>query len=193
MREFKRFIEKYTTVPDNEWNAIRQAFTQREFTKNEIILQEGEICRHFYFLESGLLRYFYNHDGKEVVKTFTFPPYCFTSEASFINRRPSLENIQALDDSTAWQTNYEQYKELKKLSSWKRFTNGLLNEFDMFSRLMIIHLKSQTPERRYSWLTQNYSPSLLQKIPQKDMASFLGVAPQSFCRIKNKLHQKAKS
>ena len=187
MKELKRYLEKYTHLPSNEWEIISQAFAKREFVKNEIILQEGKICRNFYFLENGLLRYFYNIDGNEVVKTFTFPPSCFTSEASFINQRPANENIQAIKDSTVWQVNYEQYMRFKKLNSWNKFTDGLLNEFDKYLKLMIVHLKTQTPEERYLWLTESFPKSLLQQIPQKYMASFLGIAPQSLCRIKNKL------
>ncbi len=192
MLELKTFIEKYTDIPGNEWDLVNQVFTQQKVKKHDVILQEGKICRNFYFLESGLLRYFYNIDGKEVVKTFTFPPYCFTSEASFINQRPSLESIQAIEDSVIWYTNYQQYKKLCKLDSWKKFTNGLLNEFDIFLKLMIVHLKTQSPEQRYFWLTQSYPQSQLHQIPQKDMASFLGVAPQSLCRIKNKIHENRK-
>lgn len=192
MKDFKTFIEKYTCLPENDWATITQAFTRQKFYKNEIILQEGKICRNFYFLENGILRYFYNFDGDEVVKTFTFPPFCFTSEASFINQRPATESIQAIETSTVWQTNYEQYRELEKMASWNKFIDGLLNEIDKYSKLMIIQLKYQTPEQRYFWLTENYPQSLLQRIPQKYMASFLGVAPQSLCRIKNKLHKNRK-
>jgi len=192
MKDFKIFIEKYTRLPENDWEIISQAFSRREFYKDEFILEEGKICRNFYFLESGLLRYFYNIDGDEVIKTFTFPPFCFTSEVSFINQRPSNESIQAIENSTAWQTSYKQYQKLGKLASWNKFIKGLLNEFDKFSKLMIIQLKTQTPEQRYFWLTENYPQSILQKIPQKYMASFLGVAPQSLCRIKNKLHKNRK-
>lgn len=193
MKAFKKFIEHYTSISVNEWDKISQAFTQRIYAKNEMILEEGVICRNFYFLESGLLRYFYNLDGNEVVKTFTFPPYCFTSEASFINQRPAIENIQALENSVIWQANYQQYKELENINSWKKFTNGLLEEIDRFSKLMIIHLKTQSPEQRYLWLIQNYPQSILQRISQKDLASFLGITPQSFCRIKNNLHNPQKS
>lgn len=192
MEAFRKFIEKYTSLPVNEWETISQAFTEHKFVKNEIILQEGKICKYFYFLEKGLLRYFYDIDGDEVVKVFTFSPYCFTSETSLINRRPATESIQALEDSTVWQINYEQYRELEKLASWNKFINSLLNEIDKFFKLMIVHLKYQTPEQRYVWMTQNYPQSLLQKIPQKYMASFLGITPQSLCRIKNKLHQNRK-
>lgn len=190
MKDFKEFIEQYTTLSENDWKQISKAFVKKEISKNELILEEGKICRYFYFLQNGLLRYFYNIDGNEVVKIFTFPPYCFTSEASFINLRPSIENIQAIEKSVVWQTNFEQYKNLEQLVSWKKFTNGLLNEVDMFLKLMIVHLKLQTPEQRYLWITQSYPQSLLQRISQKDMASFLGITPQSFCRIKNNLLKK---
>lgn len=189
MHTFKKFINNYTSLSNGDWDIIRQAFTRIEIKKNKLILEEGKICRHFYFLENGLLRYFYNVDGKEVVKTFTFPPYCFTSEASFLNQRPAIENIQAIVDSTVWYTNYDQYKELEKYSFWKIFSNSLLNEYDEYLKVMIIHLKNMTPEQRYLWLTQNCSQSLLQQISQKDLASFLGITPQSLCRIKNKLHK----
>ena len=66
MRDFKEFIERYTTISGKDWETISKAFTQREITKNEIILQEGKVCRNFYFLESGLLRYFYNVDGNTI-------------------------------------------------------------------------------------------------------------------------------
>lgn len=192
MNELKIFIDKYISLPENDWEIIKQTFSRKEFKKHEIILEEGKICRNFYFLETGMLRYFYNVDGDEVVKTFTFPPFCFTSEASFINQRPSNENIQAIEDSTVWQINYEQYRELENLASWKKFIDGLLSEFDTYTKLMIVHLKNQTPEQRYFWFIDNYSQSLLQRIPQKYMASFLGVTPQSLCRIKNKLRKNRK-
>jgi CRP-like cAMP-binding protein len=192
MKALKKFIENYTALSVNEWDKISQVFTQRKIAKNEMILQEGMICRNFYFLESGLLRYFYNIDGNEVVKTFTFPPFCFTSEASFINQRPSIESIQALEDSIVLQADIQQYKELENIDSWKKFTYGLLDEVDRFSKLMIIHLKTQSPEQRYLWLIQNYPQSILQRISQKDLSSFLGITPQSFCRIKNNLHKNRK-
>jgi CRP-like cAMP-binding protein len=192
MKDFKLFVENYTSISGNEWDKISTDYTQQKIAKNEMILQEGMICRNFYFLESGLLRYFYNSEGKEVVKTFTFPPYCFTSEASFINQRPAIENIQAIEDSIVWKIGYKQYNELEKLNSWKKFTNGLLDEIDTFSKLMIIHLKTQSPEQRYFWLIHNYPQAILQRISQKDLASFLGITPQSFCRIKNNLHKNRK-
>lgn len=190
MDAFKEFIEKHIQLPAKDWEIIQPAFTKREIRKNDFILEEGDVCRNFYFLESGLLRYFYNIDGNEVVKTFTIPPFCFTSKISFRNQRPAQESIQAIEDSVIWLTNYRQYRELEKLNSWNGFINSLLNEIDEFSETMIIQSKTLTPDQRYQWLTKNYPAGLLQRIPQKYLASFLGIAPQSLSRIKSNLYKK---
>lgn len=193
MESLRVFIENYTELPINDWHTIKQAFLRKEFARNELVLQEGKICRYFYFLESGLLRYFYYDNGLDITKTFTIPPFCFTSKLSFRNQSPANENIQALEESVTWYTTYERYRELEKLGSWNTFINRLLNVIDEFTEQLMRQSKSLTLEERYIWLTQNYPASLLQRIPQKHLASFLGIAPQSLSRMKYYLHTKNRS
>lgn len=193
METFRKFIEKYTTLTINEWMTIQQEFTRKEISKNELILEENKVCRSFSFIESGLLRYFYYEDGQDITKTFTIPPFCFTSRISFRNQTPAKENIQALEDSIIWQTSYKQYRELEKLNCWNIFIGKLLNEIDEFSELMMRQSKTMTQEERFQYITNNYAQSILQRIPQKHLATFLGIAPQSLSRIKKSLHQKRRS
>lgn len=61
----KQFIERYITISSTDWDEIQAYFNRRELEKDEIILQEGEICRQLYFLESGLLCYYIMKDGEE--------------------------------------------------------------------------------------------------------------------------------
>lgn len=193
METFRKFIEKYTTLTINEWMTIQQEFTRKEISKNELILEENKVCRSFSFIESGLLRYFYYEDGQDITKTFTIPPFCFTSRISFRNQTPAKENIQALEDSIIWQTSYKEYRELEKLNCWNIFIGKLLNEIDEFSELMMRQSKTMTQEERFQYITNNYAQSILQRIPQKHLATFLGIAPQSLSRIKKSLHQKRRS
>ena len=108
MFEFRKFIENYTPISDEDWQIIAQCLEFKVFEKNEIILNEGEICKHLYFLESGLLRYYLNKDGNEVTKFFTIAPYCFTSQVSFNQEKPATENIQAIEKSVVWQLTLQQ-------------------------------------------------------------------------------------
>jgi len=68
MNPLKEFIQKYTSIPNNEWEQIKSVFEQSEFQKNELILGEGKICRYFWFLEKGVIRFYINNDGEESPK-----------------------------------------------------------------------------------------------------------------------------
>lgn len=193
MKEFKKLIEKYTIVPDDDWIIIQKAFTKQEFPKNALILEEGKICRYFYFYESGLVRFFCNVNGEDVTKTFALAPYCFTSNISFRNQTPATEGIQALEKTVLWKITFEKYNELEQLDSWKNFIKKLYNEIQEYMERWLLESKIYTAEKNYQLLHERFPADFLQRIPLKHMASFLGVAPQSLSRIRNNLHQNGKS
>ena len=89
----KRFIENYSTLTDNEWNTVESVFEKKIYNKNEIILEIGNACRYFYFLESGLIRFYNYHEGNDITKTFTIAPYCFTSKISFRKQRSEERRV----------------------------------------------------------------------------------------------------
>ena len=66
MEKLRLFIEKYTSVFETDWQTISECFETRIFEKDEVILQEGKICRHLYFIESGLLRFYINKEGNDI-------------------------------------------------------------------------------------------------------------------------------
>jgi len=186
MIEMRKFIENYSKFTDAEWEIVCRQFEVRTFNKNELILEEGNICRHFYLLERGTIRFFSNVDGKDFTKTFTIAPYCFTSKISFRKQEPSNEGIQALEETIVWQTTYHQYKRLEELNSWNVFIRKILNEIQEFSESFYMEARTMTAEARYNKLITNYPEALIQKIPLKHLSSFLGVAPQSLSRIRKK-------
>ena len=179
----REFIEKYTALSEADWQTIEPLFTRREFRKNELILEEGKICRSFYFLESGLIRFYYDVDGTDMTKTFAIAPYCFTSTISFRKQAASGEGIQALEATVVWQVSHLNYKELEKLNSWNIFMRKLLNEIQEYSESFYLELRTMTAEDRYKKLLALYPATLLKKIPLKHLSSFLGIAPQSLSRI----------
>jgi CRP-like cAMP-binding protein len=189
MDAFRKFIEGYTSVPDTDWQVIQQEFEKKEFAKNELILEEGNICRHFYFLEDGIIRFYILHDGNDITRFFTTAPYCFTSRNSFRTRTPAQESIQALNRVIVWQTTLNQANELLELKSWSDFTRKFLHEVQGYTEELLLENKTETAEQRYGKLLIKY-PDLIQKIPLKHLSTFLGIAPQSLSRIRKK-HQKA--
>jgi hypothetical protein len=80
MTPLKQFIEKYTDLSTGDWELIENSFERKEIMKDELILSEGEICRYFYFLEMGLVRFFIHHEGEDLTTYFVDAPYCFTAK-----------------------------------------------------------------------------------------------------------------
>ena len=186
MNALKKFIENYTSLPTDEWKQISKCFEKRVIEKDEIVLAEGTVCRHLYFVESGLLRFYINKDGNDITKFFTESPYFFTSQASFNTQKPATENIQAIEQSIVWQITYQQTNELFKINSWADFTRKITQEVQFFTEEILEDLQTETAEFRYKKMLKS-NLKLLQKIPLKYLASYFGIAPQSLSRIRKKM------
>jgi CRP-like cAMP-binding protein len=186
---FRQFIENYTNISDQEWETISACFKQRIYNKDEIVLKEGNICRHLYFAESGLLRYFIYKDGNDITKFFTKAPYCFTSQVSFTAEKPATENIQALEESVIWETTLKQANDLLELKSWNTFVRKLIQEVQFYTEQILQAIQTETAENRYIKMLEQ-QPQLVQRIPLKHLASYFGIAPQSLSRIRKKIASK---
>lgn len=186
MDSFRQFIEIYTTLSDENWKQISVCFGKRVIEKDEILLQEGKICRHLYFIESGLLRFFINKDGNDITKFFTEAPYCFTSQVSFTAEKPATENIQAIEQSVIWQITLKQANDLLELKSWNTFIRKLIQEVQSYTEEILQEIQTETAENRYKKMLESNS-ELLHRVPLKYLASYLGIAPQSLSRIRKKI------
>ena len=188
MHPFQKFISNYTSISEDDWQKIVSCLNRRIAEPNELILKEGKVCHHLYFLESGFLRYFVWKDGLDVSKFFTKPPYCFTSQRSYNHQIPARENIEALEESVIWEIKKEDAEKLMELKSWNVFARKLVEEVQFFTEEILVDLQNETAESRYRKMLEE-GDVLLEKVPLKHLASFLGIAPQSLSRIRKKVTQ----
>ncbi len=186
MQSIKPFLQRYTALPESDWQAIAACFSQRILPKGALLLEEGKICKHLYFIESGLLRFFTWKDGADITKFFTEAPYLFTSQQSFTNLTPARESIEALEDSLLWQMSYEDANRLLALSSWNTFVRKLIQEVQYLTEEILSEIQTETAETRYRKMMAE-NPELLQRVPLRHLASYLGIAPQSLSRIRKNL------
>jgi CRP-like cAMP-binding protein len=189
---FRQFITNYTILSDIDWKEVSKCFEQRTLDKDQILLEEGKICRHLYFIESGLLRFYINKDGSDITKFFTDAPYCFTSQVSFTAEKPANENIQAIEKSVIWQTTLKQANDLLELKSWNTFVRKLIQEVQSYTEKILQDLQTETAEYRYKKMMQS-NPALLKRLPLKYLASYFGIAPQSLSRIRRKIINKERT
>lgn len=192
MEAFKSFVDRYTSLPPKDWEQVAKCFNQRSVAQGELVLKEGQICRHLYFLESGLLRFFINKNGTDLTKFFTVAPYFFTSQVSLNTQQPAREAIQALEPSVLWAISLEDNNKLLEIPSWSGFGRKITQEVQGFTEYILEELQTETAEERYQKLMR-HRPELLRRVPLKHLASYLGIAPQSLSRIRKKLAHQART
>ena len=152
-------------------------------------MSEGEIANYGFFVLQGCIRTYYNIDGEEKTTAFYTEMEGVTPN-SVLDQKPSPYYIATTEDSIISISNpdmeaeifaaFPKFETLCRLISEELLAKQQLN-FDDF--------KTSTPEKRYSRLLKT-RPDLLQRVPQHQLASFLGIKPQSLSRLKARMHQK---
>lgn len=191
MHPFKKYISNYQSLTTEEWSEVEQRLTRMTYPKGELILESGSICNKLFFLEAGFLRFFITNDGQDVTKFFTKPEYCFTSQRSFTNNIPTEDNIEVLQDSIVWEMSKSDAFELLKYPNWSEFVRKLIQEVQFFTEEILQDLQSKTAEERYFQMMDE-NDIVLKNAPLKDIASYLGIAPQSLSRIRKKYWERKK-
>ncbi|GAB2675709.1 Crp/Fnr family transcriptional regulator [Flavihumibacter cheonanensis] len=186
MQAIRKYIESYVSLSGTDWDQIAATLEMVFIKKDTILLEEGKICRYLYFLESGLMRFYIMKDGKDITKFFTDAPFCFTSQVSFTKGLPAQENIEALEDSVIWQMPVDKANQLLQIRGWSDFVRILIQQVQSYTESILQELQTVTAEERYRNMLMK-EPQLVQRIPLKYLASYLGIAPQSLSRIRKQL------
>ena len=185
MHPFRAFIYQYNMLSDSEWTEVERKLSRVTYMKGELLLESGKVCKKLYFLESGFLRYFTYKEGEDVTKFFTEAPYCFTAQRSFTGDLPSQESIEAVVDSEVWEMSKTDAFVLLKYLRWSEFIRKLIQEVQFYTEQILDDVQNNTAEERYIKMIEQNDPILV-NVPLKDIASYLGIAPQSLSRIRKK-------
>lgn len=166
---------------------IQKLFHKKIFQKDDRLLEAGEICRHLYFIEQGLVRYYLFHNGEEKTHYFNKENDWACEYQSFIPRVPTSVYIQAVEPTTAWTITYDDlqvfYHDLRYGERYGRL--GIEQVFIDIIR-QINSMYTDKPEVRYEKFLKAYS-DVAQRIPQYHIASYVGVKPQSLSRIRKRI------
>ncbi|TXK48153.1 Crp/Fnr family transcriptional regulator [Pontibacter qinzhouensis] len=178
-------ISHYHPISSGAWEALSKTLKQVEIPRNSFLIQEGMVCNNLYFLEQGCLRGYYTLDGKEITYWFGFENNFITSFYSFISRKPGIENIQVLEDSTLWSISFDALNKLFDFHQDLERLVRIINEqyyIRLEERLMAKQFK--TARERYEQLMET-SPHILQRISLGQIASYLGISQETLSRIRS--------
>ncbi|RYY93686.1 MAG: Crp/Fnr family transcriptional regulator [Chitinophagaceae bacterium] len=189
MEALKRYLEQHVALEPGAWEAMQEAAEPRHLKRREFFLRQDQVCRHVGFIASGYVRLFYLKDGLEITKDFNFEQSFCGSYASFSLQQPSRFNVVAMEDTELYAVGrsdlyrlFDTYPSLQKM--------GRLNMEHMFIRkeLRESAFLLDGAERRYLDLLEQH-PQVLQRVPLKYIASYLGLTAETVSRIRRSLQR----
>lgn len=189
MQNFLNYINRFVELSQEEFHLFQQGLKIRTFRKKEMILNEGELANKFWFNSEGFVRLFYLVEGQERT-AFFYPKNTFVSDyESYVKGVPSKMNFQAIEDTVLIEISREM-ADIGLLASPKLANLAIKfmeDEFVVVQNL-IRSLLTESPEKRY-WDLIKDSPEIIEKVPQNQISSYLGIQPESLSRIKKRAFQ----
>ncbi len=183
----KQSIRNLILLSEDEWELVSSYIHFKTLLKGDILLRQEEVCKFIAFLLSGTVIYFQlTEKGDEITTDFAFEGDWVTDNRSRISQTPSHLNIKAYEDTQIafiYQSDLETL--FKQVPAMERVAR-LLIEFAYVKLVQTsIDLQTVSAEERYLKLVMEY-PQAFQRLPLYHIANFLGIAPKSLSRIRNK-------
>lgn len=191
---FLDFLNKFVPLSEEEFAKQIAPWLQiRKFGKKEIVCHAGEVENYFNFIIKGLARKYYKRGEEEINTQISFEGHIIHAQESFHSRTPSEYMVETIEPSTFVSITYDSLEKLYA-SSQKMEHLGRL----VITQTMVIKDRWQmqmvtlTPRERFIRFV-NRNPELLQRVPQKYLASYLNIKPETFSRFKHLVKAHAKS
>lgn len=185
------FISKYISLTQEEKKALIDLQVFFSFKKGTVLLEEGQKSNKGYFVLKGCIRSHYVIDGDEKTTAFytemegLTPPCVLTGE-------PSKYSISCVEDSILTISDPSMEAEMfHKFPKFETMCRVLSEELLVKQQLDFDAFKTSSPEQRYLDLLEK-RPDLIQRVPQYQLASFLGIKPQSLSRLRTRIVEKNK-
>lgn len=183
------FIAKYISLTEEEKNAIISTDIFRSVKKGTILLKEGQKSKESYFVLKGCIRTYYVLDGDEKTTAFYTEMEAFTPPC-VINKTPSEYYVACTEDSIITVSDADMEVEINsKFPKFEIMCRMLSEELLAKERIDFDEFKTSSPEQRYLNLIQK-RPELIQRVPQHQLASYLGIKPQSLSRLRARIVEK---
>ncbi len=181
-------IGKHIQLDPPEIDFFTSLLQYRQVAKKEIIVQEGSICRYEHFVISGCFKSFStDNKGNEHILLFAAEDWWCGDLYSFLTGKPARFTTAAIEDAEIFMIHKEdQLKLYEKVPKFERFyrllfQNALVAQFNRIDQNL-----SLSAEEKYLQFRQQY-PHLEQRIPQKEIASYLGITPEFLSKLRRKM------
>jgi CRP-like cAMP-binding protein len=185
---FIDYLEKNAGVTDDQLTILKNKIKYKRIEKKEIVLSKGQICKHAFFVEAGLLRFYsIDQEGHEHIVQFA-PENCFICDrGSIFFNEPSIYYIDAIEVSTVVAIDQQFVSLALEISpQFAKYNELILQNHVRNLQNRVNLLIGASAEERYLDFINAY-PDLTLRVPQWMIASYLGITPESLSRVRKAL------
>ena len=184
-------VSKHITLSKEEEDFFTSLIQHSKLKRKEFLLHEGDICRHIIFVICGCLKvYSIDKKGFEHVVNFALSDWWTGDLASLITQKPATNNIVAVEDSEVFLLSRSNHEILyQQVPKFERFFRILTENSLVAYRQRTIDSISLTAEEQYKNFCKKY-PTLLNRLPQKEIAAYLGVTPEFLSKMRSQMLRK---
>ena len=182
---FRQFIDRHIALSEDEFQLLASKLRVVNFDKKTKLVELGDIATTIYFVFKGISRRYFYRGKQEVITHLIKEGGMMGSVISFITGEPSRYILETIEPVTAYALSK---KDLEALfltdKKWEKFGRKIITAFFLQTERQILdNIRYTTKERFVNFMKQN--PDLVMRVPQKYLASYLEIQPETFSRLKH--------
>lgn len=190
-----KFVEHFSRISPlstEEADAISKSMVVRECKKGTVLLKEGQISVDTYFILEGCIREYILIDGEEKTTNFFTEEQWVISMSNFNAQSPSAHYLVCIEDTSVVVGNEQAAQVMfKNFPRFETISRAVMEVFFSEQKKILTSFLTDTPEQRYMNLLKT-RPDIFQRVPQYQLASYIGVKPESLSRIRKRVVEKLK-
>jgi CRP-like cAMP-binding protein len=182
---FRQFINRHIELTEEEFQLLASKLRVVNFEKKTKLVEIGEIATTIYFVFKGISRRYFYRGKQEVITHLIKEGGMMGSVISFITGEPSFYALETIEPITAYALSKKDLDELFLTDKkWEKFGRKIITAFFLQTERQILdNIRYTTKERFVNFMKQN--PDLVLRVPQKYLASYLEIQPETFSRLKH--------
>lgn len=183
---FRHFCERFP-LPVEEWQKLEKMGRLKKIKKKQVLIRPGDKVENYIVTVSGLLRMFYTDDnGNEFIKAFRDKNEMAAAFGELVLGIPAKITVAAIEDTEVLEVPYKEFQRLsKEHECWDKLMLRMLTEHFLYKEQREYELLLLDAAGRYESF-KKFHPGLVNRVPQYQIASYLGVTPVTLSRLQSK-------
>lgn len=182
--------QRFSQISREDFEMLKPFFELRRYSKKTIVLEEGEVENYLSIVVEGLVRKYVKATKSEVTIQLATEGHIIQSEISFHERSPSKVILETIEPSILISMSYDHVQlALEKIPHAEALGRSIITQMFVKKDIRYLtQLKKTTREKFLDYV--NNHPHMLQRVPQKILASYLNIKPETFSRLKHLIRKK---